>query len=236
MQPETQYTDKISEILSKAGGDYVYVSDFVEQVGEIKDTLEQDRQNTSSAISELGEQISGITDGVESIISSQVDSVRSDIQAVDAKINTIALTPGPKGEQGVAGRDGTDGQTPVEGIDYVIPTAEEIASLVVVENGKDGKDGSPDTPDEVVAKINESKQLIKMDKIAGLSDLRTNIASAGGERITTSFINGVRAKNINFTGTTVSYNGDTAYVDVTGSSSNSSGISESLAIAYAVAL
>lgn len=236
MPEERQQLDKISEMLSKAGGDYVGIETFIEQISEIKDTADSDRETVSTELENLHGRIDGIATDVESIVSSESNALRAEIRAVGGQISSIKLNPGPKGEQGIAGKDGKDGETPVEGIDYVIPTAEEIASLVVVENGKDGKDGSPDTPDEIVAKINESKQQIKMDRIAGLQDLKTNIVSSGGERITTSFVNGVRAKNINFTGTTVSYNGDTAYVDVTGSSSNSNGISESLAIAYAVAL
>lgn len=47
---------------------------------------------------------------------------------VDTKIETIELTPGPKGEPGEPGKDGEPGFTPVKGLDYWTP--EDQAAIV----------------------------------------------------------------------------------------------------------
>ena len=55
---------------------------------------------------------------------------------VDAKIETIELTPGKDGKDGVDGKDGKDGYTPVKGVDYF-----DGKDGVDGKNGADGKDG-----------------------------------------------------------------------------------------------
>lgn len=99
------------------------------------------------------------------------------------------------------GRDGIDG---LNGKD-----ADEQAIIQIIlshikqpENGKDGlpgKDGSPDTPDEVVQRVNESSLLIAKERVEGLVDYirMAAINAAGAMPITTSFFNGLRAKNLN---------------------------------------
>ncbi len=83
------------------------------------------------------------------------------------------------------------------------------------------KDQIFETPDELVSKINSANTLIKQEKIEGLISLiedlrRIAIANANALPITTSFVNGLRAKNFNFNGATVSVRGDTAFITTTG--------------------
>lgn len=81
--------------------------------------------------------------------------------------------------------------------------------------GEPGTNGSPDTGQQIVLKINMSASKISKNKIEGLQDLENLIrqaALAASMPITTTFINGKRAKNIEITGATVQVRGDTAYV------------------------
>lgn len=100
------------------------------------------------------------------------------------------------------GEKGSDGKNGDNGVD-----------------GLDGKEGSPDTPDQVVDKVLSSKKLIPQSKIEGLSDLE-RIAKANQGGSSTTFVNGKLSKNINFTGATVTTQGDTSTVAITGGGSS----------------
>lgn len=83
---------------------------------------------------------------------------------------------------------------------------------------------------EIVEKINESDVKIKGDKV-DLTDIEKFIknvetmARQNAVPITTSFINGKRVKNINFTGAQITYSGDTATVTITaGTADNITGL------------
>lgn len=78
-----------------------------------------------------------------------------------------------------------------------------------------------ETPDEIVDKFNASSKTISQDKIEGLITLladlkRIAVANANSFPVTTSFFNGLRAKNLNIVGATARLNGDT--VNITGAS------------------
>lgn len=91
---------------------------------------------------------------------------------------------------------------------------EELKSKLDIKDGADGtngNDGSPDTPNQVVEKINSADTLIQKSKVEGLADIE-RMAIANSLPITTPFINGQRAKNLNVIGATVTVNGDTANV------------------------
>lgn len=90
---------------------------------------------------------------------------------------------------------------------------------------KDGLDGSPDTPDQVVEKVNESSLLIRPDRIQGLADAIKNML-ANAVPVTTSFFNGLRAKNLTIVGGTAELVGDTVQVTVSGA--GGSGITRSV--------
>lgn len=74
---------------------------------------------------------------------------------------------------------------------------------------------------EIVDQINNSDVKIRGEKIDLTSIEKTiqdvkNIATINSLPQTTSLINGKRAKNITFSGATVTHNGDTATIDITG--------------------
>ncbi len=136
--------------------------------------------------------------------------------------------PGLAGENGLAGRDGRDGRdgkdgksivgpSGRDGVDGELPDINEIVLNVLdqIPTPKDGVDGSPDTPNQVVEKVNTATEKIKSSQVEGLDDVariaKTNQQFAAMPP-TTTFVNGTRAKNLNFIGATVSVTGDTANV------------------------
>lgn len=116
---------------------------------------------------------------------------------------------GDKGDRGIDGLNGADGVNGKDGKDGVGKDGKD---------GIDGKDGSPDTPEQVIEKVNSASTLIKKERVEGLPQAIQNAAANALSALppTTSFINGTRAKNLNFTGATVSYSGDTATVAISG--------------------
>lgn len=74
-----------------------------------------------------------------------------------------------------------------------------------------------DTPDEVVDKVNSSNKKINKERVEGLEQAILNSASnaVNALPVTTTLVNGKRAKNISFSGATVNVVGDTANVTVT---------------------
>lgn len=88
-----------------------------------------------------------------------------------------------------------------------------------VELGLNGKDGSPDTPDQVIDKVNLSSKKINKERVEGLEQAILNGASNAIKGSSTTFVNGKLAKNLNFSGATVSMSGDTANITTSSSSS-----------------
>lgn len=135
-----------------------------------------------------------------------------------------------------------DGVTPRAGVDY--PTRDQIREYInnlfsTIPRPKDGKDavvdydlimldvlsqipvpkdGSPDTGEEIIAKINFSKTLIRKEHIEGLVDAINNIQHTASLPVTTAFYNGLRAKNLTIIGGTARQEGDTVYVTVSSGS------------------
>lgn len=116
-----------------------------------------------------------------------------------AKVDS--LTNGLDGRDGTDGRDGRDGKDGKDAKDG--------------RDGKQGLDGSPDTPDEVIAKINKSSLLISKERIDGLLDALGQMIQSSMP-VTTSFFNGLRAKNLTINGATASQRGDTVFLTVSG--------------------
>lgn len=111
---------------------------------------------------------------------------------------------GRDGSNGINGRDGVDGKNGIDGRD-----------------GKDGVDGKDAVyeelqPDQVVDKVNSSNKIIQQDRIEGLTEIK-NMAIANSMPVTTSFFNGLRAKNLTITGATARQSGDTVTLTVSGS-------------------
>lgn len=106
--------------------DYVYTETEVHTWNELDAKITEVQEGISDAVEDYLEQ-----NPVEVDLSNYYDKA-----AVDAKIETIELTPGPKGENGKDGKDGNpgpagkDGYTPIKGVDYFDGAP-----------GEDGKDG-----------------------------------------------------------------------------------------------
>lgn len=162
---------------------------------------------------EFEDLIQGNTDKITECVLSAEEDIKnlSENLTLEIKNRLSEIQDGEKGENGIDGkdgkdgRDGRDGRNGIDGIDG--------------RDGKDGKDGingkdgSPDTPDQVVDKVNQSKNFISEDRIPALAELRRiALANASSLPITTSIINGKRAKNFQFNGATVSVVGDTAFI------------------------
>lgn len=103
---------------------------------------------------------------------------------------------------------------------------EELKKKLNIKNGEPGSNGSPDTPETVVSKVNASKEKINKNQIQGLEEIERQATSLPQ---TTTFINGKRAKNIAFTGATVTHTGDTATVAITSGSGDVVGPSSATA-------
>lgn len=134
--------------------DYVYTETEVHTWNELDAKITEVQEGISDAVEDYLEQ-----NPVEVDLSNYYDKA-----AVDAKIETIELTPGPQGEpgkdgytpikgvdyfDGAPGEDGKDGYTPVKGVDYF-----------------DGKDGQPgeDGKDYVLTDADKAE-------IAGMVDV-----------------------------------------------------------------
>lgn len=76
---------------------------------------------------------------------------------------------------------GKNGYSPVLGVDYWTEDDQKTIlnkikkSLPVI---KDGKDGSPDTPEQVVEKVNKSKNKIKSSQVEGLTESFNNLSKS----------------------------------------------------------
>lgn len=96
------------------------------------------------------------------------------------------------------------------------PIVQETVHNTTIEN--------PVTPDQAVDKVNASLRLIKKERVEGLIDLMSNVAHRALEAAlpaTTSFFNGLRAKNLTIVGATAVQKGDTVEVTVASSGGGS---------------
>ncbi len=103
-------------------------------------------------------------------------------------------TDGKNGRDGVDGKDGKDGQDGRDGKDG--------------KNGIDGKDGEKGDDATVPKEL--------LDNLKRIPDIE-RMAQVNSLPVTTSFFNGLRAKNLNITGGTTTQSGDTVTVAITAS-------------------
>lgn len=186
---------KIKSVLTNKGNIPLAV---LEQVFELKDTLPvlEERLNTiDTQIKEVGEKIKNPD---YSTILNSLTTLQDEIKKKDFR--------GLKGDKGLDGKNGSDGQDGKKGIDGIngkdgLNGRDGIDGL----NGKDGKDGENfDT--NIITKLEK-----KISDVENIAKINSSLP------ITTMFVNGTRAKNIYFSGATVTYNGDTANVSITSS-------------------
>lgn len=160
-------------------------------------------------------------------VAEEISVMESEVANTLAYLNTIEQ---PKdGEPGktyvLTDKDKADiaSKIKVPKVEKLVEKTETIREIpIVTENVV--QVAVTDTPDEIVEKVNTSKKKIKVSQIDGLENLPTQkevndikqIAVANSLPQTTSFVNGKRAKNLNFTGATVTVTGDTANVVTSG--------------------
>lgn len=97
--------------------------------------------------------------------------------------------------------------------DGVTPTDKYLLSLI---RPLIPKDGSPDTGEQIVEKINNSSLLIAKERVEGLVEyIRMAAQNAMSSMpVTTSFFNGLRAKNLTIVGATATQQGDTVSITI----------------------
>ncbi len=202
----TKKIEKLLAVLNVANADYVSVDDFAESLKvfltllqDSKQVNETERQKLISEIQTFYSEFESSKNNLGELISSKTTELRGMINSLALKIENIKLQKGDTGETGPQG-----------------------------PQGEAGKDGSPDSAEDIRNKLELLSGDERLDRasIRGLDELPTpqdfadvkRMAQANSLPATTSFINGKRAKNINFSGATVSHKDDTATVVITGGS------------------
>lgn len=163
--------------------------------------------NIDKSVSEFKEETESGAEIFSKVVLEKLNDAR---KSIDAKLASIK-----------------DGYTPKKGVDYRDgKDADEEAMLRrLLAAIPPAKEFVPETPDETVDKINKSSNKIKSERVEGLERLSDieRMARANGERgalpPTTSFFNGIRAKNLEIVGATAARDGDTARVTLPTSSS-----------------
>lgn len=211
MPKDKEQIKKLSKKLLDNGGSTSLAQ--LEATMDVTDKLEELTQKLEPK--EIGDNATFIVKGLkgdkgdkhsdEEVIELIKPLIPEPLKGEDGKDGKDSTVPGPKGDKGDKGEPGKDGRDGVDGI------------------GTNGKDGSPDTPDQVIEKVKSSQLLIPLEKLGGLSDFEKRIKADISVPQTTSLINGTRAKNINFTGASVSFQGDTATIAITGGGGGGSG-------------
>lgn len=211
MTPQEQQLNTLMKMVETLNTQYVSVADFTSAVAVISQAIkkgegksEKETEGITNELHRLSEKMSSGDAVLKGRIDTQSQKFQVGLEEIKRLVKNVSLTPGPKGDKGDKGDAG----------DTVV--------------GPPGKDGSPDTAEDIRNKLELLSGDERLDRayIRGLEGLPTPQEFADVKRIaqsnatslpqTTSFINGKRAKNINFTGATVGYSGDTAEVTITG--------------------
>lgn len=176
------------------------------------------------------------------ILETAVENIPSDAEKIEQVSERIAekmaiIQKGDPGDKPVAG---IDYPIPENGNDYILTESDkvEIAKKIqvpiiksekIIERTETIKEqpivteitkievkevAVGDTPDQVIEKVNTSSLLIKKERVEGLLDaIRIGLANAVASMpATTSFFNGLRAKNLTIVGGTATQQGDTVSI------------------------
>lgn len=162
-----------------------------EQLGTIKEAVDYIETQKKVLLEDVTHETQVKTDEMKSLIAEVKDFL--------VEVKKIKATPGKDAEP-------VDYERIIGSVLEQIPVP-EIPEIPEIEEK---------TPDELIKDINEATTLIQKDKVEGLLDIErmAKLNTPGGS--STTFVNGKIAKNINFTGATVTYNGDNANVTVIG--------------------
>lgn len=178
-----------------------------------------------SKLYEFDEALEENTEKVNEAISmatTTVNNLETEVsQKIDAKLAELK-----DGERGEDGKDYVLTEKDKQEIaEMIVPpmfeTPEKVIERIVVEQpivtevskitNEIKEVAKYETPEQIVDKVNVSKTKISRDQVDGLRDIE-NIAKANQMPITTTFVNGKRAKNITFNNAVVA--GDLANISI----------------------
>lgn len=200
--------EKLEKLIKLVDEDYVKSDEFIEafsalvqiikEVGDDKDTSIQTLKDQAESIREVVLSERKLSRRLQEQFNTRLSSFKNDlltaIEDVKSSIPEVPAFPEVK-----------DGYTPIKGKDYFTEEDKNEIALIALSQ-------HPFThPDHIKALIPDYREELQKQ----IKEIE-RIAKANQMPITTSFINGRRAKNIDFVGATVSYEGDKAIVTVTG--------------------
>lgn len=209
--------EKLEKIINLVDEDYVKSDEFIEaftaliqiikDVGDDKDTSIQSLRNQAESLKETVTSERKLSRRLQEQFNERLLSFKTEllgaISAVKSSIPEIPTFDQVK-----------DGYTPIKGKDYFTEEDKNEISLLALSQ-------HPFTHADQIRGVfpefeTNKKRLDEIERIAKANQLP----------ITTTFINGRRAKNIDFIGATVSYEGDKAIVTITGGGGGTPGGSD----------
>lgn len=209
--PEDKTYNRLEKFLSTFEKKNITEDDFlgafekvVAYIKSTQDTTATNLEKVFARLNEMGQKIEADNSAFQSTGKKMVGDTIAQLRiTIDNKLATLEARVNSKIADVKDGKD-ADEEAIVQTVLSQIPPPKEVLL---------------DTPDEVVGKINKSGLLIARERVDGLLDaIRMASASAVASMpVTTNFFNGVRGKNLNIVGGTVTQTGDTVNVTVSGS-------------------
>lgn len=209
--PEDKTYNRLEKFLSTFEKKNLTEDDFlgafekvVAYIKSTQDTTATNLEKVFARLNEMGQKIEADNSAFQSTGKKMVGDTIAQLRiTIDNKLATLEARVNSKIADVKDGKD-ADEEAIVQTVLSQIPPPKEVLL---------------DTPDEVVGKINKSGLLIARERVDGLLDaIRMASASAVASMpVTTNFFNGVRGKNLNIVGGTVTQTGDTVNVTVSGS-------------------
>ncbi len=196
--------------------------DKLKQLEDIAKILDRETVTQEEFVSMMGVlvdfvgQIKETNDSVQEEMNSAVTNCLQRFNEIQGRVSTLkdgedyVLTPQDKRE--------IAGMINVPVVEKLIQHTETIREQPIITQV-----ALKDTPDETVDKVNASNKKIQKDRVEGLEDLERTVRNNPGNGpytfpVTTSFFNGLRAKNLTINNSTAVLRGDTVYITVNGGS------------------
>lgn len=183
--------EKLEKLLN--GGDLGMVNEIL----DLEDTFESQVSKVNEIAEEIKSIIPELKDGQDYVLT---DKDREDIAKLTASKIKIPIV-----------------EKVIEKIEVQTKVEQPIVTEIHNITNEIKEVAVTDEPDVIVEKVNKSSKKISADRV-DMSDVLNKlsetdrIAKANALPITTTFVNGKRAKNINFPSSTVTYEGDTATI------------------------
>lgn len=220
---------KLKRLLSLMDEDTLTKEDFVTYFEQVIEFVKKMREFTESEVESIKESLERVNIELKSTNSEQVSLIKENVvntlNLELSKFNSKTFEKWQKIQDKLDSiRDGVDADE-----DRVVELATRQAVTNVMSQLPPPAELKLETADETVEKINTSSRLIKKERVEGLLDaIRMAVMNANAMPVTTSFFNGLRAKNLTIQNATAVQIGDTVFVTVTNSSSGSSGFQQPL--------